>query len=379
MLEEALRNPTHSPAETALALSSFIQMELPAGGASAEKRFFNLFLPLCERVFGRLSKPEQKYLHELGGWLSRDIKWERPQSSVSRQPSSFSNRVGVVQSRKPSSSSLNSDPVVQLLGTGSHASMNDQHPPTLIEAFTKEAEHHPNLRYPFPFHALPKPTQEAWVTLLENTLNAGAYAPNLSTTRKLLSENSSRLLGSLLREKPIHQEQLKSYHQQKARKKEHMRPLQLSPVYPTPRAPSLSTNPKGEKTSPPMVMLSMLEYFLFMFIRYPLAAPSLPAKPQTGHTIRGVPIPQRKVEHYGEAVYYCLFYEYLRHFIPCKNSQSHFSGFHVLSRPSELFLRTVIELWIEGQFQLKVYSKCLHLSLNLFPDLICFCLLQSKP
>ena len=360
MLEEALRNTTQSPAETALALLSFIQMELPAGGASAEKRFFNLFLPLCERVFGRLSKPELLYQHEVGGWLSRDIKWERPQSSFPQPSSSFSNRVGAAQSNKSSSNSLGSDPVVQLLGTGSQTSMKDQHPPTLIEALTKEAEHHPNLRYPFPFHALPKPTQEAWMALLESTSMIGAYSHPAKTDLKQPSANSSRLLGSLLRETPQHQEQLKLYHQQKARKKEHIRPLQLSPAYPTPVSPSASTNDKGEKSSPPMVMLSMLEYFLFMFIRYPLAAPSVPAKQQAVPTYRGVPIPHRNAEHYGEAVYYYLFYEYLRHFIPCRKAQNHFSGFHVFSRPSELFLRTVIELWIEGQNRLKVGVHKFH-------------------
>jgi hypothetical protein len=357
MLEEALRNSTHSPAEAALALLSFVQVELPAGGASAENRFFNLFIPLCERVFGRLSKPEERYVHEFGGWLSREIRWERPQSSVSAPPSSpFANQMGRVVHANRSSETITSDPVIKLLGTSNPNAPKEHHTPTLIDAFTKEAEHHPNLRYPFPFHALPKATQDAWIALLESTLSTGAFAPSAGSTSALEagskrpSENSVRLFGVLLREKPIDQGQLRIYRQRQAQKNDQRRPLQLTPAYPL--SPSATSKGK-ENDALPNVMLSMLEYYLFMFIRYPLAAPKPPAKQQSTTNSRGVPIPQRPSEHYGEAVYYTLFYEYLRQFFVCEKARSHFHGFHFLSRPSELFLRIVIDLWIEGQNQLQ--------------------------
>jgi hypothetical protein len=59
------------------------------------------------------------------------------------------------------SNSLSADPVVKLLGTTTQSSSKEQLPQALIQAFAKEAEHKPNVHYPFPFQALPKPTQDA--------------------------------------------------------------------------------------------------------------------------------------------------------------------------------------------------------------------------
>lgn len=344
MLEEALSSTTYSPAEASLALMSFVQVELPAGGASAEARFFKLFSLLCDRVFGPLSS--QDYNHLVGGWLSREIRWERPPSAMTSPQRSYR-----VPTANAASNSLSADPVVKLLGAASQSSSKEQLPPTLIEAFAKEAEHRPNVRYPFPFQALPNPTQDAWIALLEAAFGG---APVESSP----SENSARLLGSLLRVRPNEQGQLRAYQQKKVQKKEQRRPLQLSPGYAhnTPVSPANASTPIKEKDTPPNIMLSMLEYFLFVFIRYPLADPPPPAK-QPSVTSRGVRIPQRRTEHYGESVYYHLFSEYSRYFIPINRSQGHYQGFDTLSRPSELFIRISIELWMEGQNRLAPTDK----------------------
>jgi hypothetical protein len=101
-------------------------------------------------------------------------------------------------------------------------------------------------------------------------------------------------------------------------------------------------------------MLSMLEYYHLVFIRYPLSAPPPPPKNTQSSvtTSRGVRVPVRRSEPYGESVYYYLFQEYVNYYIPVGALQGHSNGFPSLFRPSELFLRLVIALWLEGQNQL---------------------------
>ena len=364
MLEEILSRTTHSPAEASLALLQFVQVELQAGGAASEARFFKLFTLLCERLFGPLAAADKEYIHQVGGWLSRETRWERPPSSAPSPRSAY--RVG--PSSQANRNSVSLDPVVKLLGasaaTSSASSSNDKsatkspsrdfqqpQPPTLIESFAKEAEHRPNVRYNFPFQALPQATQDAWMAVLEQTL-----APGSISLDKQPSENSKRLFDFLLRVKPIEQNQLLLYQQRKAQKKDNRRPLQLSPSsgYRNPVASPAGVNsssgtPSKNKEVPPNIMLSMLEYYFFVFVRYPLKAPQ-PDK-ATPSTVRGgaiVSVP-RMSGHYGESVYYQLFAEYVKYFIPCNRSQGHYQGFDALDRPAELFLRIVAQLWMEGQ------------------------------
>jgi hypothetical protein len=352
MLEETMSSTTRSPAEVALTLLSFVEVELAAGGASAEKRFFNLFSVLCDRVFGPLSQ-QGDFKHEFGGWLGRYQKWERPNTSVT---SSSSHRL-----HRPASSiksSVKTDPVVKLLGAQA-ASTNSskeqqQHALSLIEAFAKEAEHRPNLRYHFPLKGLPKSTQDAWMALIEAAI--GGAAPSDIPP----SENSSRLLGSLLRVKPLEQNQLRIYHQSKAQKKDQRRPLQLSPMSYSPKSAPTPLTPIKDKENPPKILLSMLEYYLVVFVRYPLASPPPQKQPQPAVLHRsGAVVPARRAEPYGETVYYQLFQDYVNYYIPASPPQGHSNGFPSLQRPSELFLRFIIELWLEGQNQLAQTSKAI--------------------
>ena len=414
MLEETLSSTTYSPAEAALTLLSFVEVELAAGGANAEARFFKLFSMLCERVFGVISdRPEENFRHELGGWLSRSIRWQRPPMAIS---SSSARSSSLPHNRKPtqtssSSTSIALDPVVKLLGarmakTTSHdtsSSTSQQYLQqtqattlTLIEAMAKEAEHRPNVRYPFPFEALPKATQNAWLALIEAALSGQHYggssaqslrpisvaqvaspatpgflspspggaikSPGYAMTKSTdpPSENSSRLLGSLLRVKPLEQTQLRLFQQNKLQKKDHQRPLQLSPVYNRPISPTgaqsmTSPNAKDnkKKNTTPKIMLSMLEYYLVLFLRYPLAAPDLP--PPTHMT-------SRRTEPYGEAVYFQLFSEYVNYYIQVRSPQGHANtGFILLERPTELFVRITIELWLEGHNQLATSEAAFNL------------------
>lgn len=362
MLEERLSSTTYSPAEAALTLISFVEVELAAGGASAEARFFKLFSLLCNRVFGPLSQKDG-FKHEFGGWLSRHAKWERPPMSLPSTSSPYGMSLSPHSnpyrpSTTSASSPMKSDPVIKLLGartaSQSSTSKDQQFPLSLIEAFAKKAEHRPNVRYAFPFPALPKSTQAAWIALIETALGG------MPTSKTASSENSSRLLGSLFRVKPLEQNQLRLYQQTKAQKKEHRRPLQLSPMYSSPKSPATPTTPSKEKDSTPNIMLSMLEYYLLVFIRYPLAAPPTQSKqPQNAKDRGEATTSVRRTEPYGESVYYYLFQEYVNYYIPVGTPKGHSSGFPGLLRPSELFIRLIIEFWLEGENQLAGTTKAM--------------------
>jgi hypothetical protein len=115
------------------------------------------------------------------------------------------------------------------------------------------------------------------------------------------------------------------------------------------------TTPTKENDSHPTISLSMLEYYLVVFIRYPLAPPSAQQQQTTSQsratsTDRSGVVPAtRRGEPYGESVYYELFQEYVDYYIPNSMPSGHSSGFAPLQRPSELFVRITVELWLEGQ------------------------------
>ena len=131
----------------------------------------------------------------------------------------------------------------------------------------------------------------------------------------------------------------------------------------------------------PNVLLSMLEYSLFLFIRYPLAAPersgsgvaSTPASSFHGVTVHRIQAstnnngPSNNIhvvhETFGESLYYHIFRRCIRHFLPFEAEDNHRSiaiyhndEFH----ESELFIRLVIAMWLEGQPSLSPIASILH-------------------
>jgi hypothetical protein len=354
-LIETLEKSTYSPAELALMLTSYVESELPAGGASAEKRFFELFPTLCERIFGVIST--NNYKHEIGGWMSRDRRWEYQTSSTSK---SSTHHLGPLTS--PKSPSLRSDPVVLLLGTGRKTmAPKDQNPLILIDAFAKEAEHRQNVRYDFPFLALPKPMQDDWLVVIQITLGA-VWAMNGNGP----SENSDRLFRSLIRATPREQVSLLMYQQSIAQKMSEAprRPLQLNPMFSSPntaRSPTAIMGVEGNSKddAPPKALLSMLEYYLLVFIRYPLAIPD--TKSTTTVTTTNYRMSSlagyAKTMPYGKLVYNELFKEYIDYYVPVRGTRGPFDAFATLGRPSELFVRLITALWLESCNRVETTSK----------------------
>jgi hypothetical protein len=407
MLEEALRNDKQRPAETALAMLSFLQNELPAGGAAAEGRFFRLYGPLCDRIFGPIGTEKEGYRHKEGGWLSAQNAWSQSTNTngSGRSPASGSSHHRGVASlasaatlSRKGTSSIETDPVVKLLGTAPKpdSSVKDASPlpMTLIEAISKESRNRPDIGFSFPLHALPKATQDAWMAMLDQQPQAlNIFMGSVQSrpfTPAACSRNDARLLKELLQKPPNEQRELWHFKQRQELKKAVLTgpnssvrgPLQLSPLgrhgpmsttspraFSTPSSPyqfspdtaslgkSIGETTETEEATPPNVLLGMLEHFLFVFVRYPLfpSIPKLNAPTPGGannSAARSLIHARQNRETYGETVYNNLFRRYVKYFLPYEREGDRHLDFGSSMHESELFLRVVILMWLEADIRL---------------------------
>lgn len=358
MLEEGLRSPTFSPAEAAQGLLSFVRFELQDGGATAEKRFIGLFTLLCERLFGTMSADvNEAFRHETGGWLARQNRWEIPRRNTT------STRSHHLQHHN-ATPTLDMDPVVQLLcGMESLANNSKEKLPTFLEAIDGTTEARRGVRVQYPFYALPKPTQDFLMKMVQSSLDGSIVDDSTRT-------NAFRLFGGLMRVPPSQQTELRRLQAQKTQKVERSRPLTLSPVGMSSSASSIfgnynktSDDNKAKKQTPatPQIMLNMVEYFLITFIRYPLASPAPPTPAPQGLQNHGISRHQMNGRSrqlpYGESVYMHLFRCYLLHYLPVHEQGKTFLGFPNLSNENELFLRIIIELWLCGSMDVMPVRK----------------------
>lgn len=196
------------------------------------------------------------------------------------------------------------------------------------------------------------------------------YTSNISALTMKVSTNEQRLLAQLLRKRPEEQMQLRLYLQKSAQQQQahpHSRqPLQLSPriglhssASPSCNAANLSSTPSSKKETegvPPTVTMSMLEYYLVLFLRFPLAAPDRnrpPGSNTSGVHAHRVPHYQRRTsEAYGDTLYFQLFQRLVRHFLPKEAEETRYIDFRSGSNnffyaESELFVRLLMALWLE--------------------------------
>ncbi|KAL7578344.1 hypothetical protein ACA910_012750 [Epithemia clementina (nom. ined.)] len=372
MLEEALKNDKKNPAEVAQAMLSYVQLELTAGGTAAESRFFRLYQPLCDRIFGPLvlvqeskvledgnHRPQrQRYRHKDPGWLLERSPWSLSLSSYN-QGGSVSNSSLPPRSGGVSNAKVESDPVVKLLGTAGKPVTLDPQAPTLIEAISAESVNRPGWGFPFPFDALPDATRKSWLATLEDS-------PATSATRQefVLTDNTKTLLTQLIRRGPLEQHDLVKFCRQKSNNAQQVSMMKLSPrgfhspmgtqstVTQSP-AQKVHDESKKDDSNSPNVVLGMLEHFLFLFLNFPLAKPTpkpLPAPQGFASSSSSIQYPKQT---YGDIVYNFLFRRYLRHFLPYEKDGSRHIAFSPENRESELFLRIMICLWMETHGRLK--------------------------
>mmetsp|Transcript_34322 Transcript_34322/g.39093 ORF Transcript_34322/g.39093 Transcript_34322/m.39093 type:complete len:838 (+) Transcript_34322:102-2615(+) len=364
MLEEGLRSNTFSPAESSQGMLSFVRFELQDGGANVEKRFIGLFPLLCDRLFGPLSKVKDgKFRHETGGWLARQNRWDNRACNSTMQSNSL--RVNGTN-RSSSSFSMRNDPVIQLLCGIEGLGETKEKLPTFLEAISGNTETRRGVRVQYPFQVFPMPTQDAIMSLFMTASDPSLNCQPLSTSPS--RQNIVRLFGTLLRVAPKDQRDLRqffqNYHHNSSLMERNRQTLSLSPYGNVSslllsKPASNSVGNKRKKILTHHVMLTMVEYFLFTFLRFPLALPYQTSQgPQGSHSSL---ILSTQTTSYGESIYNLLFRCYLLHFLPISReyesnnitNQIPFGGFSPLSNENELFLRIVIEVWINGGLELQ--------------------------
>ena len=125
------------------------------------------------------------------------------------------------------------------------------------------------------------------------------------------------------------------------------------------------------------VQLNLLETYIILFIRYPLAAPggnninnATYPNHQRGTSVVSramayCQIPISKTMPYGEVMYQNLFESYLWRYFPYDFQYGASNLFNIrsgngINRNSELFLRTVIDFWLEGNNVFPTTSNALQ-------------------
>jgi hypothetical protein len=125
------------------------------------------------------------------------------------------------------------------------------------------------------------------------------------------------------------------------------------------------------------VALNMLEYYLFLFIRYPFSSPSYGTAPRddssskstepfslrdsyvTNHTEKQIFAPYESNatlgyrQPYGEAVYYECFKAYLLRYLKHEYVEAQCAEkryFTSMDRKTELFVRLIVELWLDREY-----------------------------
>jgi len=418
LLEEALagqgKGEQLPPQDTALALLSFLRDELPAGGIGAERRFVNMFLPILDRAFGEWNnkkdvvdfvdarsspssspsitssptsttgviKVVDDYRHAEGGWLGQHAS-----PAVTR-----SSRVGASSpSSTASSPSMENDPIVRLLrapassvqedGDGNIDGGSRYMPPTLIDAMSAIY-----VRYGLPLgtmtHLAPSLVDNWHVCFdeMEEKMGGGGAAMTVAsvTARGTIGkENATRILTLILApnsgSKGIDQLGLRRHfqllrmeeHLKRGGQQRHVSGFGASPPSSKPSPSSSLMNSRAalnngtpEKLAPePSVDLTMLEYYITIFIRFPLCNSTWSER-------------SSQTPGYGQRIYRHLLAGYFDYYLSHGqkyNRQGSLVGIGIEcfdrrdtsafvdpamvshNRLSEFFLRLIIELWMEGR------------------------------
>eukprot|EP01082_Thalassiosira_pseudonana_P004512 g4237.t1 g4237 contig15:618377-621451(-) len=368
------------------------------------------------------------YRHDEGGWLGLQSQPSPPSSSSSqRRSSAVSSHLH--PNRPPS---LDSDPIIRLLRAPRRTTPNTNNAgvgvgfnnaPTLLDALSAESIHRPSVRFKFPLGGLMlDPLLEDWKVCFIAELSVGGVTnqgrggfggsgggafgtpggnkqvmekdeETTATPGVVGKENASRILYSLLSAGPEKQLELRPYYQmvnqqlQQQQQQQHNRhsspfkshtgfggsprssPVMGSPLKQRQTPGMMMGSINANKTIEPLVELSMMEYYMLVFLRFPMANSSWQIQQHQQQTAGQRYSMQRSGPTYGQRMYSYLFSTYLSYYLPHgvvttdyvpvgDGSSSGGSGTTTtstegltasgLDRTSELFLRLVIEFWIQG-------------------------------
>jgi hypothetical protein len=361
---------------------------------------------------------DKLYHHADGGWLALT---NTPKPTGGTASSSLSSTPSSSPLRQRATQSLDNDPIVKLLRapntTQPSSNNNDSYAqppqqPTLLDALSAESIHRPQIKFKFPlgglsilFTDLIQDWKRCYVQEAEKanaaTLAArggggggaggggarGAFATTTTTSTTtnttatiegmIGKENATRILYHLLLNGPNEQVELKNYFQSGGSGGNVLQQQNLNQMS-SPRAaftatpikqqqqqhPQQMNTPRTTTTaavanSEPNIELTMLEYYLLIFLRFPLANQEWEIQLQDH--LRRMGYGGSNIA-YGQRVYSHLMTSYMNYYLPhgVHRPDGSSSNYNVgttsvvecgasLDRTAELFLRLVIELWIEGQ------------------------------
>lgn len=362
MLEGLLKDDNVSnPVRISREMLEFLKTDLRNGGQQANTRFFNLVVPLCDKILGKIGGKDESYRQLYGGWMEEQEPWIRkqPQSIPTPTPG------GPIGHLQELGSDVDPNPVVELLATaGPDNSRYDLVALTLVEALSLHAESHNEVYLEFPFLALPKSMQDAWLEIVEQS-SPGSH----SSIESICSENDMKLLSNRLRKKPFEQQAILQFYRKKKNRvltpnQQYQYSNNPGLFHTPPQSPTFMTA-KEDTSEDPVVFVTGLEYFLLRFLRYPLFLPNAQtAKSTSSSTIPGATVHhipgQRGNTHlrsgkikYGHNVYLIIFQKHLEYFLPSNNRNDCFA----LQDEANLFLELIIALWFESCVRLSPEAK----------------------
>ena len=269
--------------------------------------------------------------------------------------------------------------------------------PTLFSIMSKESQVRPTLQYAFPFRALPESSQKLFLHIIESKLVAQTNTrfTTISESELNFTDNQIHLYSSLLTKSPLQQksvidlcsEVLKSQQlriaQQNhspvgypARSRNQFSPQSLQ-YSSSPRQSSamLLRQPGKQPKTPPLdstegeklqkqasectVLLSMIEFYFFLFLRYPWVKPQppQPSSFRSRNSAAGIygstssPSTMPNSDPYGETVYLYLFQSYVQYYLRRLQDPAFdvpIEGTKSITSTSELFLRILIDFWLDG-------------------------------
>jgi len=410
MIEEALKSPIESPAETSRALLSFFSQEFLLGG---EARFVHFFPLLLDRVFGPVLSNSllQNYVFtadELklldSAWLLQSRPWNTTFALASGQaPSSVYSPYGKTQ--QSSIPNLENDPVVQLLSTPrpiiDRKKSHNQPDPSQINSLRAlsffqvlscspglDLQFLPNARSAFLFSELPQSVQHALIHSVQN-MNFHASGEVPETTASSVAMNGKKLLECLciqpLQQKDMLQtlRQIISVRQFAGGVGRHghgiMSPTMHSPTaMRSPHQSPLHVNSNGGGQMQDILALerslklnlSLWEHYFMTFVRFPMLIDKMnqvskKAASTSGSVGFGYK-PRQNIHPYGQKVYMHLLKDYIKYYFP--HDFGVFANFGGLeteaadTKKDEALIRMMIEYWLERHIYSSAKDAMVHSS-----------------
>lgn len=325
LLEDAFQNEQTLPAEAASALSNFLIHELnpQSSDGSAEARLAKTWPKIMERIFGSVktavvtgSNNPEAVLE--GGWMNRNMppNWNALNGNSSRMIGGGNSPSRIQSSMHLQRPSIDKDVLVRLLLP------TNPYQPTLLDAALLVEERLSGARFSFPLSSLPPTSQKFLVQMVPKPM-----------------QYQSDLGGPIYQQQQLQlqQESVSTAPRESAKKlytSLHVPVIEQMGVLGSTSHQDMSQRspgaPAAVETSDAFVLLSMFEHYLFYYFKFP-AMRAHRNQPMNG---------QGKT--YGETVYLSLFRCYVRNFVRHSNNSD------VLSNRGELFLRVLIEMWLEG-------------------------------